>query len=385
MATQYLDTAPVVAAPQPAPADRRYLFGPAVDFLCLGGSSLIVLPLLLLVPASDYGAPLAATMLLVAHLINHPHFAHSYQIFYRGYRSKAFTAELGRAMQLRYIVAGIVAPAALLSFFALCLALGDARLLGYGGNAMAFFVGWHYVKQGYGMLMVDAALKRQFFKAEEKKVFLVNSYAVWIFSWLNFNDLVTEQSLWGLQYYTFAVPAPVVALAGAVALATTGATLWTLLARWRSTAALPVNGVTAYLVSLYIWLLLARFGPLWLLVVPALHSLQYLVVVWRFQANYEKAQLASPDYKAGSLARQLFGSNHVAHVVLFFVSGAVVGYLGFWGVPILLTAFVPYNEAIFGSTLFLFVAWIGINVHHYFLDNVMWRRENPDTKRYLFG
>ena len=34
--------------------------------------------------------------------------------------------------------------------------------------------------------------------------------------------------------------------------------------------------------------------------------------------------------------------------------------------------------------MFLFVFWIFINVHHYFLDNVMWRRENPDTKKYLF-
>jgi hypothetical protein len=35
--------------------------------------------------------------------------------------------------------------------------------------------------------------------------------------------------------------------------------------------------------------------------------------------------------------------------------------------------------------MFLFVFWICINVHHYFLDNVMWRRENPDTRKYLFG
>ena len=35
--------------------------------------------------------------------------------------------------------------------------------------------------------------------------------------------------------------------------------------------------------------------------------------------------------------------------------------------------------------LFLFTVWIFINVHHYFLDSVMWRRENPDTRLYLFG
>ena len=80
-------------------------------------------------------------------------------------------------MQARYIFAGLVAPALLVAFFAVGIARGDARLLGYGGNIMALFVGWHYVKQGYGMLMVDAVLKRNFFKDPEKKVFLLNSYA----------------------------------------------------------------------------------------------------------------------------------------------------------------------------------------------------------------
>jgi hypothetical protein len=385
MATQYLQPGlGPVTAPR-AEARKSYLFGPVVDFLCLGGSSLIILPLLLLVPVADYRAQLAAAMLLVAHLINHPHFAHSYQIFYRGFRTKAFTPELGRSMQLRYIVSGLVVPAALAAFFAFCLFRGDARLMGYGGNAMALLVGWHYVKQGYGMLMVDAALKRQFFTAPEKKVLLVNSYAVWVAAWLTFNDMVSEQKLWGLQYYTFALPDMVVAAAGAAALATGAAAAWMLLARWRSTGTLPVNGVVAYCVSLYVWLLFVGINPLWGLVVPALHSLQYLTVVWRFQTNYEKSHLASDHYKASSLARRVFGSNHLGHLAVFVLSGVVVGFIGFWGLPILLTAVVPYDQAIFGGTLFLFVGWIFINVHHYFLDTVMWRRENPDTKRYLFG
>jgi hypothetical protein len=29
--------------------------------------------------------------------------------------------------------------------------------------------------------------------------------------------------------------------------------------------------------------------------------------------------------------------------------------------------------------------YIFINVHHYFLDNVMWRRGNPDVQQYIFG
>ena len=155
---------------------------------------------------------------------------------------------------------------------------------------MTLFVGWHYVKQGYGMLMVDAVLKRKFFKDPEKKVFLVNSYLVWIFAWLSVNDAISQQQLWGLQYYTFAVPAPIVTAAGLAALASGLLSLWVLVTRFRANGGLPLNGVLAYAVSLYLWLLFVWVDPLWLLVVPALHSLQYLVVVWRYELNYEKGR-----------------------------------------------------------------------------------------------
>jgi hypothetical protein len=72
-------------------------------------------------------------------------------------------------------------------------------------------------------------------------------------------------------------------------------------------------------------------------------------------------------------------------MVLFVLTGLLLGYLGFWGVPQVLDKLVPYDRVAFGGTMFLFVFWIFINVHHYFLDNVMWRRENPDTRKYLFS
>jgi hypothetical protein len=62
--------------PFPAPKeerDRRYLFGPVIDFLCLGGSSLLILPILMLVPVEGNRA-----VIVIAHFVNHPHFARSY-------------------------------------------------------------------------------------------------------------------------------------------------------------------------------------------------------------------------------------------------------------------------------------------------------------------
>ena len=384
MATQFVDTAAVAPAPK-SDAGKRYLLGPVADFLCFGGASLIILPLLLLLPVTEYKAGVVSATLLLSYVLNYPHFAHSYQIFYRGYREKALTRALGRTMQMRYLFAGIAVPALLVGFIVACSVAQNLRLLGYAANAMTFFVGWHYVKQGYGLLMVDAALKRRFFSDEEKQALLVNSYVVWIAAWAVLNASLRKKNLLGVEYYTFDVPDAVLFVAVAAAAVTSAYTAWTLVRRWKAGRALPVNGLLAYFVSLYPWLLFISVSPLWVLTAPALHSLQYLAVVWHFEANYEKARLAEPDYKSGSIARQVLGGNAAAHFALFVISGIALGYLGFRFLPILLTSVVPFDHAVLGSTLFLFAANIIINIHHYFIDNVMWRRENPDAKRYLFG
>jgi len=380
---------PAAAAPTaPAPAPTRqpgYLFGPVTDFLCLGGSSLLLLPFLYVLPEARFGAPIATAMLLLANLVNHPHFAHSYQIFYRGFAGKAFGGTLGREMQARYLFSGLIGPALLAAFLAWGALAADTRLLGYGANLMGLAVGWHYAKQGYGMLMVDAALKRRFLDERTKKVLVANCYAVWLAGWVGLNIAISKEDLWGLAYYSFALPQPLYVVTVIAAIATTAASLWVLAMHWKAKGTLPVNGVVAYGVSLYLWLLFVTINPLWGLVVPALHSLQYLTVVWRYQLNYERAQLASDDYRKGSLVRAVFGANPAGHMAAFVLTGAVLGFLGFWGIPILAEGLVPYDRQAIAGSLFLFVFWIFINIHHYLLDNVMWRRENPDTRLYLFG
>lgn len=371
------------AAAAVATPSGGHLFHPVVDFLCLGGGSLIILGLLAVFrpPAESYGM-VAALMIGVAHVVNHPHFAHSYQIFYRGFGDKAFGSHYEPTLRLRYLFAGVVVPLALFAYFLATVLLQDARALGFAANIMLFLVGWHYVKQGYGMLIVCSVLKRQFFSATDKQVLLANAYAFWIADWMLANWTLRERDFWGLGYYTFDLPQPLVSLAVAIATGTTAAMLWMLARKWwREGRRLPVNGVVAYLVSLYLWLLL-NFDPIFVLIIPACHSMQYLLVVWRYQLNAERdrAGMAAATGRAGWFAGRAgirFG--------LFLLTGLALGYLGFWLLPVLLAVTIPVDKAIFGPSVFLFICWIFINVHHYFLDNVMWRRGNPDTGRYLFA
>jgi hypothetical protein len=378
MATHAAD-AVLTGSGAPAQAER-FLFSPLIDFLCLGGSTLLLLPIVLALGGRDDYAGMAATMLIIAHLLNHPHFAASYQIFYRGFRQKLRGA-LGR----HFMFAGIIVPALLGAFFLYGTLTASTRLLGYAANLMALAVGWHYVKQGYGMLMVDAALKRRFLDERAKRVLLVNCYMTWAASWLGFNAVASQHDLWGLAYYSFAIPQPIITVAaGAAALSGAGA-LWVLGQDWRRTGTLPVNGAIAYFVSLYAWLMFITINPIWALMVPALHSLQYLVVVSRFQLNYETDRLSDERYKSRSLVRRCFGRHPLPHMAIFFLVAGALGWVGFWGLPTVLDGLVGYDDVGLTPTLFLFFFWVFINVHHYFMDSVMWRRENPDTRRYLFS
>lgn len=380
--------APMAASAAAAPP--RYLFSPVVDFLCLGGSSIFLLPLVLLLPIEENKVVLGTGMMLLAFVINHPHFAHSYQIFYRDFGRKAFGADGDAQLRARYVFAGLIVPALLAMFFVAAMWQKDVRMLGYAGNAMALLVGWHYVKQGYGMLMVDAALKRKYFPASDKTILLANGYTVWFTAWLLGNKNVRELDLWGLKYYSFDMPDALLYVAAAAATVSGAMTLFVFARRWKANGGvLPVNGVVAYLVTLYGWTLFVKVSPLWLLVVPALHSLQYMIVVYRFQSNYEASRSRAADAPAKPAARRIFRHIFVwgprMKLAWFAVAGFIIGFIGFYGAPVVVQALVDFDRAIFGPTVFLFVFWIFINVHHYFLDSVMWRRENPEARQFLFS
>ncbi len=367
--------APAVAAPPARPAGRA-IFHPAIDFLCLGGLSLLLIPVVILMPASLTPSLLGFSLIL-ADLVNHPHFAASYQIFYRDFRAKAFGDRFDPGMRLRYAIAGIAVPLAMIAFFVYCLARSDAVLLGLGANLMFFLVGWHYTKQGYGMLVVDSVFRRQFFDDAEKRVLRHNAYACWIFYWVMFNNHFGKAGVWGLEAYAFPLPDWAVIASGGAALVTSALALRVLARRvGPGGKGLPLAGTVAYVVSLYVWLA-ARFEPAALLVVPAFHSLQYLLIVGRYEINRTQSLEGATEPLARRVVLRLAG---------FAAMAVLLGLAGFWWLPKLLEMTVTYDrEAFGGGFVFMFMFWIFINVHHYFIDNVIWRRENPEVGRHLFG
>lgn len=352
--------------------EAQSLYSPSTDFLLLGGGSILALVAIkaILPIGGDFTGSLTTTLFL-ANIINHPHFAHSYQIFYRNFGSKILSPDYS-ALRARYVISGVLVPLLLSAFFYWAITNNNAVTLGIAANAMFFLVGWHYTKQGYGMAMVDAALKRAYFSEPEKKALLLNGHVVWMTSWLLANQALSQRKpvYFGIEYVAIPVSDLMTTISlGALTVSSTILAI-KLALRHRSGRPMPWNGLIAYAASLYAWLLVR--DPIVLLWVPLFHSLQYLAVVWKYQT------------RAISL-KPLHSANSALRFSLFVAVGVGMGYAGFWALPNWLDDHISYDSALFGDQLFYFVIWIFINIHHYFLDTVMWRKGNPDVARNLFG
>ena len=186
-------------------------------------------------------------------------------------------------------------PAVLATFFAVALSQGNAALLGLAGRVMFFTVGWHYAKQGYGILMLDAGRKGLRLTGTERRWLLGNTHLVWFTWWLVANDALQAKELWGIEYYLLDVPDAVMIPLLTLAALSTAATAWHLSAACRRAGTVPVNGLVAYAAAVYIWLFVGRLDPILLFVVPFFHSLQYMAVVWRYQLNVETDRRARGD------------------------------------------------------------------------------------------
>ncbi len=352
----------------------------SVEFLLVGGGSTILLVLaLLVVPTDDDTARrVAAAGIAASLLLNYPHFAHSYQLLYR--RFSARIREASPRQRRRYVIAGLVVPAVMVAYFAACVAARSRTGLGYALNGMFFLVGWHYVKQAYGVLVVLSARKGVALSRVEQVLFRANALAVWMVSWLSANEAIETYVRHGVSYSTIGMPAGLVGAARALACATTLAAAVLVVRRvLRGGPVLSFNGTIGYASALYVWLLLSELHPAFLTLVPAFHALQYLAFVWRLEWNRVAADVAddggaAPHAESGVVAFRF---------ARFLIGGVVLGAFLFMAAPAALDRLVHYDAGTYGPALFVFLFVTFVNVHHYFIDHVIWRRENPEVGRFL--
>ncbi|MBI1216475.1 MAG: hypothetical protein GC185_11745 [Alphaproteobacteria bacterium] len=379
MSGQATTAAATESAAMPA-GQNRGIISPMMDFLLLGGASLLLFPLAAVAfPPERVAAwhilPFMATLIMVLnYIINFPHFMYSYQLLYSDFADKV-AGRVDPALRYRYIFAGIVVPIMMVLYFAAGVMRGDTLLLAVLPNLMFLTAGWHYAKQGFGMLVATSVYRKTFYTPVERKILLLNAHLVWVFAWVMFNTGAKDKVYLGIHFLTLGLPPELQASLGALSVIAAAALPVMFFMKYRREGRLPpLTGITAYVASIYLWVIL-RFGfgannpihPV-VLLIPALHSLQYMAIVLKMKSNEARAGRRSSW-------RAFWG---------FTALGIVTGALAFMIVPYLLDHHTVYDKAVFGGAMYQFLFWIFINVHHYFIDNVIWRRENGEAKEYLF-
>jgi hypothetical protein len=375
------------AAPEGAAASGRLrrVAADAAEFTAVGGGTLVLLPLCWWCGRTlelDEGEWLMGMLAFhAASLLNDPHFAVTYLLFYRDGRRRAFGAVYDRWQRLRYWFAGAVVPLALGVWAAIALARSSALALGALIQLMFLLVGWHYVKQGFGVLAVLSARRGVRWSALERRIILGHCMAAWLYAWLSPFDPGTRSVVNGVLYTTLPHPpglepyARVAFFASGVAAAVVVVWRRRQAGRWP-----PLGALAAFCCSVWLWTVYTRLDPLFAFWIPALHSLQYLYFVALLRRNAALEAAGPPSFK-GHVGRQLG---------LLGAGALTLGWLGLRGVPAWLdTALVlptsPGQQwAAVGPTPYLAAFTALVNIHHYCMDSVIWRREHPET-RHLFS
>ena len=349
------------------------LISPVADFLLTGGGSLLVLGAFLAFVPRDEGALRAVGVVgsALLFLVNYPHFAHSYQLLYVRFRERLRAPECSARLRLRILAVGVAVPVLIAAYFLFCVSFAGQRWLGYTLNAMFLLAAWHFARQGYGVLVVLSARKGALLSSGEALLFKLNVHLAWVFAWLLTNRAVTEESRYGVAYRTLACPNWLLWLSGLACAATTLLVLAVLAGRlWKRRPALSSNGLIAYFGTLYLWLILCDLHPAFLPLVPMFHGLQYLPFVWRRRLGEIRQESA-----AGRTTVFLFAR--------FELVGLALGMLLFAGLPALIDSVVDYDQTSWGPALPFFLFATLVNIHHYFIDNVIWRAEYPSVRRHL--
>lgn len=344
----------------------------SIQSLFSGGLSIIFCALFLIFfKAKDSVYEISQVGVALAFVINFPHFLSSYVMLYSDFKSKIFKNK-------RFFLAAVIVPLVLFGFTAYGLATASNQILAGLVTSMYFFVGWHYVKQIFGCFIVTSAQRKVYYSKTERRVLLWNLCSLWGMSWVGAHVRESSFNFYGVTHTSFNLPPYLLNVAmwsvGVSALIC----LIVLMNKYIETGVVPPAASVVSILSLYAWYLPTLQNPGFAYLIPMFHSLQYLSFVWIYKKNETKDQAKGMDPVE---ARK----HWLGQFCFYFANVTILGALAFEVVPKLLDAQGLISDPNFTKTPFLAAFLLFINIHHYFIDNVLWRSEHPEMKKYLMA
>jgi hypothetical protein len=380
-----------------APA-TRVLTTRFLDFWLLGGASILVWAVMIAVQGfrtswaiDQHFKNLTVTTASLSLLVNYPHFLISYKLAY----------SRGRGFVVRNWWQLIAVPLLMIAIFAVAFfnyavpvgslpvvagirdalspwganasvlagpRLGDV-LFTVVFNAMIFTVGWHYTKQVFGCMMVYAHFDGYTLSKQQRSLTKWALLSIWGMNFVYNNISGTESVFSNFKYHTLDLPD----IAGPISVAVVGFGFCLVLyavfyANYRQTGQRPSLNMLAPFVALYIWWLpQTRQYEFYFLLTPLFHSLQYLAFVYKM----EDTRLKRVPHREIEATLVVGGVVLAGWAFFEFLPNTVDNLLG------------TYNS--WQMFFFFTAAMLFINIHHYFIDNVLWRFRDPEVREYLLA
>jgi len=352
-ATAGAEATSAARAPSPSPSSPSIL-SPVVDFLCVGGLSLIVLVPLLVSGQAELGFVTIAALVWIQTLINTAHFMASYRIVYRD-----------REMIMKHKWAAIGVPVIMAAFIALALATESTVLVVLFFAVSSGYLAWHYTGQAWGMMASYGRLGGLSFDNSER--LLIRSSLRIMLAW---------HVTWFLHYAIRnpAVLEPVDAIyrvVSAVTIIGFALGLVGLVKAWRRTGRIPPVRALVPWLAIFVWYAaVARWGIAGLFLVQLAHAIQYLEFPARVEVNRASAN------KAVRLGTHMLLYAAALLALAFAVTVVVPG-----PAMSVVTDALGIAQGSAAPVLILYF----INIHHYFTDGVIWKISNPEVRRDLFA
>lgn len=394
--------APAVAQAPAAQATEKALVSRYLDFWLLGGFSIVLYFLMLFVNNSPIGSYHAVarhilnigpvfTMLTL--VVNFPHFAWSYKFAYS--QSPKFIVKNYQQLILApAILIGILATA----YYQFSTAVGsqpisqvlsimfgvvgmDTRISlypNYGMQMLALMmmfqyaiVGWHYVKQTFGVMMTYAGYTSYPLTQRQRDLIRWNLFGIWWLFFAKLNTGIQTGSNLGVTYHSLNLPEPVMTALTVYLYATLAAVIWFVFVDvYRKKKVLPNPNMLVAYAAMYLWFVPVLDVPNYFpLVVPFAHSLQYLAFVYKVESKAQK---------------ETAGKHLAIHATLLVTAVLLFGYFFIEVLPGLIDEGM-HLEQLMTIGFFTVAFQIFINVHHYFIDNCIWQAKNKEIKKYLFA
>ncbi len=342
-----------------------------LEVLLIGGLSILTsLGFWMFFDKSSSLVTISSLAFAAAFAVNHPHFLSSYVLMYGDFSNKIFKEK-------RYFWSAVIVPVILFFTIGYGLYKMDKIILGHMASGMYFLVGWHYVKQIFGFIVVTSAHRKQYYSDLERKILLTNLFSIWFLSFLGPQIGEKYYAFYGMPYQSYNLPSWSLQLDIIILVLSLFAVISMQVKKYIDHGFKPAPPAVAAFVAIYVWYIPAFSHPGFGYLIPFFHSLQYLSFVWILKRNQTDdlcKNLSGPEARKSWLKN--FGG--------FIFLSLLIGALCFEFIPNNLDKLGLIPVELMGTTPFLAAFLLFINIHHYFIDNTIWRSTNETVKKYLF-